>query len=100
MILVDDGLATGATMLAAVRALRLQEPARIVVAVPAGSLDTCEQLRGESDEVVCSITPEPFSAVGLWYDDFAQTGDDEVRELLARGTDPTAERPHAATSGA
>lgn len=84
VILVDDGLATGATMLAAIRALRLQAPARIVVAVPTGSPDTCEQLRGESDEVICAITPQPFSAVGLWYDDFAQTSDDEVRALLAR----------------
>jgi predicted phosphoribosyltransferase len=89
VILVDDGLATGATMLAAVRALRQQQPARIVVAVPAGSPDTCAQLRSESDDVVCAITPEPFSAVGRWYEDFAQTSDDEVRALLARSTAAT-----------
>jgi predicted phosphoribosyltransferase len=89
VILVDDGLATGATMLAAVRALRAQAPARIVVAVPTGSPDTCEQLRAEADEVVCALSPQPFSAVGLWYQDFAQTTDDEVRNLLARTTDNT-----------
>ena len=84
VILVDDGLATGATMRAAVRALRQQQPARIVVAVPTASPETCEALKAEADEVVCAITPEPFFAVGYWYDDFAQTTDDEVRELLAR----------------
>lgn len=84
VILVDDGLATGSTMLAAVKALRKQEPARIVVAVPTAAADTCEDLRQEADEVVCATTPEPFRAVGLWYEDFSQTGDDEVRELLAR----------------
>jgi predicted phosphoribosyltransferase len=84
VILVDDGLATGATMQAAVRALRQQRPARIVVAVPVGAPDTCAQLRAEADEVVCGITPEPFHAVGLWYRDFSQTSDDEVRELLAK----------------
>jgi len=83
-ILVDDGLATGATMLAAIKALRHQHPARIVVAVPTGSPETCEQLRADADDVVCLITPEPFAAVGLWYEDFSQTTDDEVRELLAR----------------
>ena len=83
MILVDDGLATGSTMLAAVKALRRQEPARIVVAAPIAALDTCELLRTEADEVVCSVTPEPFHAVGLWYEDFSQTSDEEVRELLS-----------------
>ena len=83
-LLVDDGLATGATMLAAVRALRRQRPAHVVVAVPVGAVDSCELLRGEADEVVCASTPEPFRAVGAWYRDFGQTGDDEVRELLAR----------------
>ena len=85
VILVDDGLATGATMLAAVRALQRQRPARIVVAVPVASQDTCEQLRTEVEEVVCAVTPEPLDAVGLWYDDFSQTSDEEVRELLALG---------------
>jgi putative phosphoribosyl transferase len=82
VILVDDGLATGSTMRAAVRALRLQSPARLVVAVPVAAEDTCVALRSEADEVVCARTPEPFRAVGLWYDDFSQTGDDEVRDLL------------------
>ncbi len=84
VILVDDGLATGATMLAAIKALRQQQPARIVVAVPTAAPETCEQLRAEADDVICAITPEPFHAVGLWYDDFSQTTDEEVRELLAQ----------------
>ena len=84
VILVDDGLATGSTMLAAVRAVRAQQPARIVVAVPTAAAETCAQLRSEADEVVCATTPEPFRAVGMWYDDFSQTSDEEVRELLAR----------------
>jgi predicted phosphoribosyltransferase len=86
VILVDDGLATGATMQAAIRALRAQGPARIVVAVPTASPDICEQFKKEVDEVVCAITPEPFHAVGLWYEDFSPTTDDEVRDLLARAT--------------
>jgi len=84
VILVDDGLATGATMRAAVKALSRQQPARIVVAVPTGSPDTCEALEAEADDVICAMTPEPFFAVGQWYDDFTQTTDDEVRDLLAR----------------
>jgi predicted phosphoribosyltransferase len=84
VILVDDGLATGATMLAAIKALRQQQPARIVVAVPTASPETCEELKAEVDEILCAVTPEPFYAVGLWYDDFSQTTDDEVRDLLAR----------------
>src|SRR6266478_3871520 len=87
VILVDDGLATGATMLAAVKALRQQQPARIVVAVPTASPETCEQLRAEVDDVICAITPEPFHAVGLWYEDFSQTTDEEVRDLLARSAE-------------
>lgn len=83
VLLVDDGLATGSTMHAAVKALRRQEPARIVVAVPTAAADTCEELRGAADEVVCASTPEPFLAVSQWYEDFSQTSDDEVRELLA-----------------
>jgi predicted phosphoribosyltransferase len=86
VILVDDGLATGATMHAAIAALRQQQPARIVVAVPTGSPQTCDALRAEVDDVICAITPEPFHSVGLWYKDFSQTTDDEVRELLARAT--------------
>ncbi len=84
VLLVDDGLATGATMRAAVRSVREHEPRRVVVAVPVGAPETCAELRTEADEVVCARSPEPFCAVGAWYDEFSQTGDDEVRELLAR----------------
>jgi putative phosphoribosyl transferase len=84
VILVDDGLATGSTMLAAVQALRKLGPARIVVAVPVASPDTCELLNEYVDETVCAATPEPFYAVGLWYRDFSQTTDEKVRELLER----------------
>ena len=82
VILVDDGLATGSTMRAAVGALRHMTPARIVVAVPVGAADTCRQLRREADEVLCLHTPDPFRAVSLWYDEFHQTSDHEVRHLL------------------
>jgi len=84
VILVDDGLATGASMQAAAGAVRRHEPARIVVAVPVASRATCDRFRDEVDEVVCAVTPEPFYAVGNWYEDFSQTSDEEVRELLAR----------------
>jgi putative phosphoribosyl transferase len=84
VILVDDGLATGSTMRAAVMALRRQDPARIVVAVPLGAPDTCAEFETEADETVCAATPEPFYGVGMWYDDFSQTTDEEVRELLER----------------
>jgi putative phosphoribosyl transferase len=84
VILIDDGLATGSTMRAAVAALRKEGAKKIVVAVPVAPPETCEALRGEADEVVCAITPEPFRAVGLWYANFSQTTDEEVRELLAR----------------
>lgn len=84
VILVDDGLATGSTMKAAVEAVRRHEPARIVVAVPVGASSTCRELEPLADEVVCARTPEPFSAVGLWYDDFEQISDVEVRDLLSR----------------
>jgi predicted phosphoribosyltransferase len=93
IILVDDGLATGSTMRAAVAALREQQPTRIVVAVPTAAPDICAEFRREVDEIVCVITPEPFYAVGLWYENFAQTTDDEVRELLDR-----AAREHAAAA--
>jgi predicted phosphoribosyltransferase len=82
VILVDDGLATGSTMRAAVAALRQQHPAQIVVAVPVGAVETCADLRGVANDVVCARMPEPFYAVGLWYEDFSQTTDEEVRELL------------------
>jgi predicted phosphoribosyltransferase len=86
VILVDDGLATGATMLAAIKTLRQQQPAQIVVAVPTASPRTCEEMRAVANDVICAITPEPFYSVGLWYEDFSQTTDEEVRELLARST--------------
>ncbi len=82
VILVDDGVATGACMRAALAVLRQARPARIVVAVPVASAETCDELRDEVDEVICSWTPEPFFAVGHWYEDFSQTSDEEVRELL------------------
>jgi predicted phosphoribosyltransferase len=84
VILVDDGLATGSTMRAAVLAVRRLHPARVVVAVPVGAWQACQALGEVADEVVCPLTPELFSAVGLWYTDFTQTTDDEVRQLLAR----------------
>ena len=83
-ILVDDGLATGSTMRAAVMALKKQRPQRIIVAVPVASADTCAEFESLVDEVICLYTPEPFMAVGRWYDDFTQTSDDEVRESLER----------------
>ena len=81
-ILVDDGLATGASMRAAAKALRRLEPERIVVAVPVGAAETCAEFGALADEVVCAETPEPFWAVGNWYDDFSQTTDEQVRSLL------------------
>ncbi|HEY2944930.1 MAG TPA: phosphoribosyltransferase [Vicinamibacteria bacterium] len=84
VILVDDGLATGSTMRAAVAALRPQGVRRIVVAVPVAAAETCAELRDDVDEIVCAETPEPFFAVGRFYDDFSQTSDEEVRDLLER----------------
>jgi predicted phosphoribosyltransferase len=81
-ILVDDGLATGASMRAAVDGVRTKHPARIVVAVPTAAPETCEFFESQVDEVVCAITPEPFYGVGQWYQDFSQTTDEEVRKLL------------------
>jgi putative phosphoribosyl transferase len=94
-ILVDDGLATGSTMRAAVAALRLEGPAAVVVAVPIAAAETCDEFRPEVEDIVCTVTPEPFHAVGLWYDDFSQTTDDEVHELLdeaARRARPAGQR--------
>jgi len=82
VILIDDGLATGSTMKAAVQAVRAHSPARIVVAVPVGAPETCRELTRIADEVICARMPVQFSAVGLWYRDFSQTSDDEVSELL------------------
>jgi putative phosphoribosyl transferase len=84
VILIDDGLATGATMKAAVLALRQQQPAQIIIGVPVAPPDTVEELRKEADEIICLATPEPFYAIGTWYVDFSQTSDEEVRTLLAR----------------
>jgi predicted phosphoribosyltransferase len=82
VILVDDGMATGSTMLAAVRAVRERGPKRVVVAVPIASGEACEAMRKEADEVICALTPQPFIAVGMWYSRFDQTTDEEVRRLL------------------
>jgi putative phosphoribosyl transferase len=84
VILVDDGLATGSTMRAAAAALRQQNPAKIVVAVPVSAPQTCNEYRMGVDEIICAATPEPFYGVGQWYLDFSQTTDEEVRELLER----------------
>ncbi len=83
-ILVDDGLATGASMRAAVAAVKRQDPRAIVVAVPVAPAETCRQFRAEVNEVECAETPAPFHAVGTWYEDFTQTTDAEIRDLLAR----------------
>jgi predicted phosphoribosyltransferase len=83
-ILIDDGLATGSTMRAAAMALRRHLPSRIVVAAPVAAISTCDALSNEVDEVICAETPEPFHAISLWYRDFTQTTDDQVRELLAQ----------------
>jgi putative phosphoribosyl transferase len=88
VILVDDGLATGSTMRAAVAALRQEGPARVVVAVPISAPEACDAFRTVADDIVCARTPEPFVAVGLWYDDFTQTEDEEVHALLARARRP------------
>jgi putative phosphoribosyl transferase len=94
VILVDDGLATGSSMRAAVLAVRRLHPARVIVAVPVGARETCQALRQIADEVVCAATPDPFSAVGLWYVDFSQTTDEEVRQLL------TTQNGHEVLNGA
>ncbi|MBI4474951.1 MAG: phosphoribosyltransferase [Acidobacteria bacterium] len=84
VILVDDGIATGSTMRAAIAALRQLGPARIVVAVPVAAPETCQQIGGEVDEIICAATPEPLFSIGQWYKRFEQTTDDEVRDLLGR----------------
>ena len=99
IILVDDGLATGATMRAAVGALRQQGAARIVVAVPVGAPETCREFETEVDETICAISPFYFEAVGQFYDDFSQTSDDEVRELLQRANQEAESGGSAAPSG-
>jgi predicted phosphoribosyltransferase len=97
VILVDDGLATGSTMRAAVAGLRQRGAGRIVVGVPIASPETCEELSAEVDDIVCAATPEPFVAVGLWYEDFGQTSDEEVRQLLEAAERELGERGHGAT---
>jgi putative phosphoribosyl transferase len=103
VILVDDGLATGSTMLAAVRALRQLDPAKIIVAVPVGAADSCSRIGAEADDVICLRMPEPFYAVGLWYNDFAQTTDEEVIRLLAESAQApvslSGRRPQAGGDG-
>jgi putative phosphoribosyl transferase len=84
VILIDDGLATGSTIRAAAQALRQQRPARIIVAVPVSAPETCDEYRIGVDEIICAVTPEPFLGVGMWYLDFSQTTDEEVRDLLER----------------
>lgn len=97
-ILVDDGLATGATMQVAARALRARRPARLVVAVPVAPPSTCGDLREVADEVLCAVTPEPLHSVSEWYENFAQTTDEEVRELLAALPRPDETPPSHAPS--
>jgi len=97
VIVVDDGLATGSTMRAAVKALRQKGPKQIVVAAPVGARETCDSFKDEVDVVcVCALTPEPFQAVGLWYADFEQTTDDEVRNLLTRADERRGDQRKAA----
>jgi len=84
VIIIDDGLATGSTIRAAAQALRQQQPARIVVAVPVSAPETCDEYRIGVDEIICAVTPETFFGVGMWYLDFSQTTDEEVRDLLER----------------
>jgi putative phosphoribosyl transferase len=98
VILVDDGLATGASMRAAAMALRRLSPARIVVAVPVGAAETCEELARLVDEMVCAETPEPFWAVGNWYEDFSQTSDEEVHLLLERAREDAETRGRGAVA--
>jgi predicted phosphoribosyltransferase len=95
-ILIDDGLATGSTMRAAVAGLRERGAQRIVVGVPIASPETCQELSGEVDDIVCAATPEPFVAVGLWYENFEQTSDEEVRQLLEAAQRDQAAGEHGA----
>jgi len=94
VIVVDDGLATGSTMRAAVAALRKMQPKSITVAVPVAAPQTCDEFRNEGIDVVCLRTPDPFEAVGLWYEDFSQTSDEEVHELLNERDPQNAHSPH------
>ena len=91
VILIDDGLATGSTMRAAIAAIKKKRAGRVVVAVPVGALQTCEEISPVVDELICAATPEPFYGVGRWYKNFSQTTDEDVRQLLERASSP--ERP-------
>jgi predicted phosphoribosyltransferase len=93
VILVDDGLATGSTMRAAVSALRRKRPTGLIVAVPTAARSTCEEFRAIADDCICTITPDPFQAVGLWYDDFEQISDRQVCDLVAQSFEPPSEMP-------
>jgi putative phosphoribosyl transferase len=95
VILVDDGLATGSTMRAAIAALRKEGAKKIVVAVPVAPPDTCAALKSQVDDIVCAVTPEPFRAVGLWYEDFSQTSDEEVRDLIDRAASDALSPAHS-----
>ncbi len=101
VILVDDGIATGATMHAAVAALKQRQPARIIIAVPTAAPSTCDEFAAEVDELVCVIRPEPFIAVGYWYKQFSQTSDEEVRSLLEQANQrfPAVQQKPKRTSG-
>jgi predicted phosphoribosyltransferase len=90
VILVDDGIATGASLLAGIRTVRAMEPAKLIVAVPVAPAETCERLADEVDEIVCVATPEPFGAVGQFYDDFSEVHDEDVIRLLAKHNKPRA----------
>ena len=94
VIIVDDGIATGATMHAAVAAIKQRQPSRIIIAVPTAAPSTCDEFAAEVDELVCFMRPEPFIAVGYWYRQFSQTSDEEVRDLLEQANHgfPTAQR--------
>jgi putative phosphoribosyl transferase len=98
VILIDDGLATGSSMRVAIEALRQQAPAKIVVGVPIAPASTCRELTAEADEVICAVTPAPFHSVGLWYEDFSQTEDEEVRKLLDRAAREQAGREYSVAS--
>jgi putative phosphoribosyl transferase len=99
IILVDDGLATGSTMHAAVRSLRSAGPRELVVAVPIAPPETCAALEEEADRVICAVTPQPFYAVGAWYRDFSPTSDDEVRDLLRRNQEVAVKRGSTSAQG-
>ena len=102
VVLVDDGLATGSSMRAAIAALRKQNPAKIVVGVPVAAPSTCNEFRAEVDEIICAVTPEPFHGVGIWYEDFSQTPDQEIHDLLERAAcehNSNASHPAGETAG-